>query len=114
MPEQLNEVEFEYEFYSKIEDPEDALRFEAEDRLRALAEGHDDMIGASVTLEAMAENAETPYSIRAKVVAYTRPQYIVGEEKQEEPERALRAALDAVARQVREKRDQLGKPWQQP
>jgi ribosome-associated translation inhibitor RaiA len=78
-----------------------------------LAEGHDDLIGAAVSIEEPARGENT-YLYEATVVAYTRPNNIAGTEKAEQPIQALRGALDAVERQVREKREKLRQRWEQP
>jgi hypothetical protein len=92
---------------------EDELIVEADERLRSLAEGNDDMVGASVALEELT-GGETPHFYQARVVAYIRPDNIVGVEKADSPDAALKSALTAVERQVRQRRDKLGKRWQQP
>jgi ribosome-associated translation inhibitor RaiA len=109
----VDTADFEFEFYAEVPDPEYALRAEAENRLRELAAGHSDMIGASVALEQPA-HGETPYVYQARVVAYIRPDNVVAVEKGETAETALKGALGALDRQVRDLRDRLGKPWQQP
>ncbi len=104
---------FDVEFYSKVPDPDDELRLEAERQLEALRAGHTDMIGASVALEQPA-HGETPYLHQARVVVYMRPDNIVAVEKDETAEGALKGALKAVERQVRERREKLGQHWKQP
>lgn len=109
----MDTADFQFEFYREVPDPEYALRAESENRLRELAAGHSDMIGASVAVEQPA-HGETPYVYQARVVAYIRPDNVVAVEKAETAETALKGALDALERQVRDLRDRLGKPWQQP
>ncbi len=104
------EFNFDYEFQNKlgeIGDLEDKLRREADTRLRKLAQGHTDLTGASVILEREDQDATTMHQIRARVVAYTRPEYIAGVEKADTAQGALKGALDAVERQVRQKREKL-------
>ena len=88
----------------------DELIIEADRKLRALAEGHSDMIGASVAIEELT-GVETPHVYQARVVAYIRPNNIVAVEKRDSPESALKGAISAVERQVRELREKLGKSW---
>jgi ribosome-associated translation inhibitor RaiA len=98
-----------------IENPtlKEQLKVEIENRLLALAEGHSDLTGASVAIDQPA-HGETDYLYQARVVVYTRPKNIYASEKMETAEGAMRAALQAIERQVREKRDKLGEPWKRP
>lgn len=111
----VNELDFTIEFNSDLDDAsfEEELFLEADSRLRTLAEGHNDITGAAITVRRPAAG-ETPPLHEATVVAYVRPNNIVGKEKQESAVGALKAALDAVERQIREKRDKLKESWKQP
>jgi len=113
MSEELNVVDFDFEFFSEIEGLDVDLIAEAEKRLREMASGHDDMIGASVAMEELT-GEETSRLYQARVVAYIRPENIAAVEKNTTPEGTLRGALDALERQVREKRERLRERWQQP
>ncbi|HHX45165.1 MAG TPA: 30S ribosomal protein S30 [Chloroflexi bacterium] len=104
-------TEFYVEFRAEGSPDEADLREEAERRLGALADKRDDMIGASVVIERM-ERAETPHRFRARVVAYVRPDNIAATEQAESARGALKGALRAIERQVREKRIKLGRPWE--
>jgi len=106
-------IDFEFEFTSEIPDPDDALRAEAYDRLLALSEGHDDLIGASVTLEELT-GVTTPHHYEATVVVFKRPDNVAAKEKAETAEGALKGALGAAERQVRELRERLRETWKQP
>jgi ribosome-associated translation inhibitor RaiA len=106
-------TEFDFEFYSKVPDPGDALRRAAERRLWELAEGYEDMIGASVALEELTQEV-TPHVFEARVVAYIKPDNIAAVEKSDSALGALKGALSAVERQVRELRSKLGHPWKRP
>jgi len=105
-----NMLDFTFEFFDHTDQlsgsEADALRTEAEQRLRRLQKGHSDITGAAATIERMA-HGETPHLYRARVVAYVRPENIAGVAKQDTPEGALKEALSAVERQVREKRERL-------
>ncbi len=115
MEEGLKNFDFEFtNMAGDLGDLEDKLRQEAEDRLRKLAKGHTDLTGAAVALELEDKAANTPYLIRARVVVYTRPEYIAGVEKADTPTAALSGALSAVERQVRAKREKLREDWKQP
>jgi len=109
----MEELDFHVEFQSDVEHLDDALIWEAQRRLRELAQGQTDMIGAAVAVRALA-GQETAHVFQARVVAYIRPDNVVAVEKGNAPETALKGALDAVERQVREMRDKLRKTWQQP
>jgi ribosome-associated translation inhibitor RaiA len=109
----MGDLDFHIEFQSDVAHLDDALVWEAERRLRELAKGQTDLIGAAVAVESLA-GQETGHVFQARVVAYVRPDNIVAVEKRNAPETALKGALDAVERQVREMREKLRKPWQQP
>lgn len=99
----MSQSDFHLDFYSEIAAPSDPLWAQAEKRLRALASGHKDMIGARVSLE---ENTgdETPHVFEAQVVAYIKPANLAATEKAASAEQALDGALQAVERQVRDQR----------
>jgi ribosome-associated translation inhibitor RaiA len=106
----MTTIEFSFEFHSEIPDSDEALRAEAERRLLALTEGHDDLIGASLTMEELTGET-TPHRYQATVVVFKRPDTVAATEKAETPEGALKGALSAVERQVRELRNRLREPW---
>lgn len=106
-------TDFYVEFQTEDLPDDSALRAEAERRLRALAGERNDMVGASVVVERM-ESGETPHVYRARVIAFVRPENIAATEKSDSARGALKGALRAIERQVRAKREKLGKPWQQP
>lgn len=105
--------DFHVEFYFEIDQMREELKIEADTRLRELAEGHDDMVGASVALERAASGA-TPYLYQARVVVYIRPSNIVAVETADAPETALGGALTVVERKVRERRAKLKERWKRP
>jgi ribosome-associated translation inhibitor RaiA len=110
-------TEFDLEFYNELENLgvlEDKLKNEAETRLRKLSKGHTDITGAAVSLESLDKGSETNYVVRARVVVYVRPENIVAVEKGENPQSALKDALSAVERQIREKRDKMRETWKRP
>ena len=106
----MTNIEFSFEFYSEIPDPDEALRVEAEGRLLALTEGHGDLTGASLTIEELTGET-TPHRYQATVVVFKRPDNVAATEKAETPAGALKGALSAVERQVRELRDRLRETW---
>jgi hypothetical protein len=106
-------IEFAFEFYSEVPDTDDALRMEADRRLRALTEGHTDITGASVAIEELTGEA-TPNWYEVRVAVYMRPDNLASVEKAETVEGALKGALTAAERQVRQVRDKLRETWKQP
>lgn len=98
--------DFEFEFHSQVPLVDEDVRAETEDRLRRLADGHRDMIGASVAAEHVA-----PYEYRARVVVYMRPENLTAEEKNDSVETALRDAIHSVERQVRTQRERRRDYW---
>lgn len=107
--------EFTFEFHSEVHLPysiEDLVAG-TEAELRELAAERTDMIGASVALEELT-GSETPHQYQARIVVYVRPENVVAVEKAEEVATALQGALKAVERQIREQRERLGRPWEQP
>lgn len=111
----MNELDFTIEFNSEdlSEAVEEALFAEADRRLRKLAEGHTDLTGAAINVRQPAKG-QTAYLHEATVVVYCRPENIAATEKQENAMPALKGALSAVERQVREKRTRLKKHWERP
>ncbi|MGC9468990.1 MAG: HPF/RaiA family ribosome-associated protein [Anaerolineae bacterium] len=109
----MSQTDFSFEFMSEIAQPDERLRMEAEERLRALREGHTDIVGASVALEELT-GSETPHRYQARVVLYMRPKNMATVEKAPDPMTALQDAMDTVERQVREYREKLRERWKQP
>jgi ribosome-associated translation inhibitor RaiA len=99
----MDTTDFDFEFYSEIEDLNQEFRAETETKLRELAVGHSDMIGASVALEEDS-HAETPHAYEARIIAFVRPENVVVTEKGETIEQALWGATDALERRIREER----------
>jgi hypothetical protein len=106
-------LDFTIEFDTEVPHFDEALKREAENRLIALAEDHTDLTGAAVAVTQPAREA-VPFIYQARVVVYTRPDNIAAIKKDDTLEGALKAALSAVERQVREKRKKLGEPWKRP
>jgi ribosome-associated translation inhibitor RaiA len=104
-------IEFKADGLNEVTEAD--LFAEAENRLRKLTKGHTDIIGAAVNITKPAQ-AETAFIFEATVVVYGRPDHTAATEKGDNPTIALKGALDAVERQVRSRREKLGKPWEQP
>jgi ribosome-associated translation inhibitor RaiA len=110
-----DELDFTLELNSSglSDEVEDTLFVEADNRLRSLAKGHSDIVGAAVTLKEPAHDVGPP-TFEATVVTYVRPSNIAATEKADNPMPALKGALNAVERQVREKRKRLKEHWERP
>jgi ribosome-associated translation inhibitor RaiA len=89
------------------------MRSEAERRLRALLEGHTDIVGAEVAIEELTGDT-TPHMYEVRVVVYMRPESVVAVEKEETAIGALKGSLSALERQIRQYREKLREPWKQP
>lgn len=109
----MGAADFSFEFHSEVPNLDLDLQVEAEQRLRALAKGHTDLTGADIALEPIAQ-AEFPFKFRARVVVYIRPNYLAASEQAETPSGALKGALEAIERQIREQRERLRERWKQP
>lgn len=109
----MDNDDFDFEFYSEIPHVKDEYAAKTEQTLRELAKGHHDLIGASVAVEELAQR-ETPFLYRARVVVFIRPDNLAASEKGNAVETALKGALDAITRQVREQREKLRTRWKQP
>lgn len=89
----------------------DALKEQVEARLWELASEQNDIVGAAVAVTTPVKNTENPFLFQARVVVYVRPEDIAAVKTGDTVEGALHSALDAIERQVREKREKLGEPW---
>lgn len=105
MPES-SEFPFDFEFLNET-DLQDAELYElAYNEIMEIAEGHTDIVGASVSIEELSSGT-TPHAYQARVVLYVRPEHIASTEVKPSALEALQQALKAAIRQVREKRDKL-------
>jgi ribosome-associated translation inhibitor RaiA len=107
----MSRLDFHIEFYGEKTTISDALKDEAESRLRTLAADRTDMIGASIAVEELTQD-ETPHMYRARVVVYIRPENIVAVEQAGALDGALKGALEAAERQVRQRREKFKTQWQ--
>ena len=97
------------EFNNEIDDvkkSENEFYTLAVDRLSKLAEGHNDISGGVVNLKQPAKGHQTPYIYEVMSVVYMGSDHIAATEKGELLQSTLDGALDAVERQVRERRKQ--------
>lgn len=111
----MSELDFTIEFNSEglSKQVEDAMFSEADQRLRDLAGDHDDLRGAAINVRRPAK-AETSFIFEVTTAVYARPEQIAATQKDSDPVLALKDALTAVERQVREKREKLGERWKRP
>lgn len=100
-------TDFEFEYHSEVTNLPDDLRPQIEERLRELSEGHKDVVGAAVSVTKMEGKQDVDHQHRARVVIYMKPENRVAVEKHESAEQALRKAVDAVVRQVRDHWDKM-------
>jgi ribosome-associated translation inhibitor RaiA len=106
-------LDFPIEFESEVPHFDEETKQMAENRLMKLAEGHKDMVGAAISVREPAREAD-PFLYEARVVVYARPEDIAATKQDDTLEGALKAALTAVERQIRQKREKLGEPWKRP
>jgi hypothetical protein len=109
----MGKLDFHIDFSIEVPDVEEALLTEAEQRLHALTENRNDLIGASIGLEDIA-GVQDAFLYQARIVVYKKPKNIAVVEKRETPETALNDALDTIERRVRTARGKRRKVWQNP
>ena len=78
-----------------------------------MREERTDIVGAEVAVEELTGDT-TPHVYEVRAVVYMRPENIAAVEKQETASGALKGALSALERQVRQIREKLAEPWNQP
>lgn len=107
----MDNVSFSIEFNNEIDDvkkSENKHYTLAVDRINKLAEGHNDIAGGVVNFKKPAKGHLTAYIYEVTIVLYMMgSDNIAATEKGEHFQSTLDGALDAVERQVRERRDQL-------
>ncbi len=104
----MNELNFPVEFNNEVDDvkkSENEFYSIAVERLSKLSEGHADISGAVVNFKQPAQQRETPYIYEITIVVYMGSDHIAATEKNEQFRAALDGSLDAVERQVRERRE---------
>jgi ribosome-associated translation inhibitor RaiA len=106
----MGSADFYIDYETEVSGFTDDLKAEAEARLRDLANKHTDIVGAAIAVTTPAMG-ETPFYYEVRVVVYARPSHIAAVKKEDSIQGALKAALSAIERQVREKREKLGEPW---
>jgi len=105
----MDKANFPIEFNNEIDDvkkSENEFYTLAVDRLSELAEGHNDISGVVVNLKQPAQEHQTSYIYEVTIVVYMGSDHIAATEKGENFQSTLDGALDAIERQVRERRNQ--------
>lgn len=105
----MDKANFPIEFNNEIDDvkkSENEFYTLAVDRLSKLAEGHNDISGAAVNLKQPAQGRQTSYVFEVTIIVYMGSNHIAATEIGEQFQSALDGALDAVEKQVRERRKQ--------
>jgi ribosome-associated translation inhibitor RaiA len=103
-------TEFPIEYHTDVPVLPEKLQDEIERRLLDLAGDRTDLKGASVAVSQPAER-DIPFIYQARILVYMRPDEVIATETEETLEGAIKGALNAVERQVREKRKKLKETW---
>jgi ribosome-associated translation inhibitor RaiA len=103
-------LDFPIEYNKDVPVLPEKIQNEVERRLLDLAGDHTDMTGASIAVTQPAER-DIPFIYQARILVYMRPNDVVAVEKADTIEGALKGALSAVERQVREKRKKFKETW---
>jgi ribosomal subunit interface protein len=98
-------TELPIEFYNETDELDEQLQEEAESRIHKLAQGHQDIVGASVKITQPAQGRDNSYQVN--VTLFMRPEYISATQEGEVLFGTLKQALDRVERQAREQRSRL-------
>jgi ribosome-associated translation inhibitor RaiA len=105
----MNKANFPIEFNNEVDNvkkSENDFYTLAEDQLSKLAVGHNDISGAVVNLKQPAKEHQTSYMSEVTIVVYMGSDHIAATDKGEQFQATLDGALDAVERQVHERRKQ--------
>ncbi len=105
----MDKLNFSIEFNNELDEVkkgENKHYTLAVDRLSKLAKGHNDISGAVVNFKQPAKEHQTDYINEVTIVVYMGSDNIAATEKGEHFQATLNGALNAVERQVRERREQ--------
>jgi ribosome-associated translation inhibitor RaiA len=102
----LPEFPFDFEFYNETDLPDPEFYELAYDQITEIAEGHNDIVGASISMKELS-SGETPHVYQARVVLYVRPNNISATEEKQSAIDSLKNALDSAIKQVRKQREKL-------
>jgi ribosome-associated translation inhibitor RaiA len=103
----MSMTDFDFEFQTDLSYLSQKDRDKAEKRLRELGDGRKDIVGAAVSVRKMEGNQDVSRQHQARVVVYMKPDNKAAREKHKTAEQALKNAVDAVIRQVREHWDKM-------
>jgi ribosome-associated translation inhibitor RaiA len=106
----MGSLDLPIEFNVEISTLAPEFKHEIEQTLWKLADDHQDMTGASITIS-QPTHGETPYLFRVSIVVYMRPENVYADEKSENLGAALSGAKEAIVRKIRGRREKLGEPW---
>lgn len=107
----MNKTNFPIEFHAEVSTLAPKAEPEARQSLHQLGKGHQDITGAAVAIEPAAADGAT---YEAQVTVYMRPEILSASEKAEAPLVALKGAISAIERQVRQERAKRGEVWKRP
>ncbi len=106
-------IEFPIELHADTEGFTEDLQRKTRQRLLDLKGDHTDMVSATVTVDEIAKR-QRPFRYEFKVILHMRPDRIVASEKSDNVRSAMKGALSALERQVRERRAKLKEHWKRP
>ncbi len=105
--------DFPVEIRSESDGFTDKLREKALSRLTELKGDHTDIVSAAITIEDVAKGEEA-FRYEFKVIVHMRPEPVFASKQSDSVEAAMKAALDALERQVRDRRAKLKEHWKRP
>lgn len=105
--------DFPVEIRSESDGFTDKLKEKTLRRLIDLKGDHTDIVSAAITIEDVAKGQEA-FRYEFKVIAHMRPDPVIASKQSDSVEAAMKAALDALERQVRERRAKLKEHWKRP
>ena len=93
------------EYHTDTPELTDALKAKAEARLQKLVKRHRDVTGASLAVKTLNGKTAAHHQYRVRLVVYQRPENVAATREDASVSHALHAVLDAVERQVRQRRE---------
>jgi hypothetical protein len=106
----MEKPEFPIEYHTDVPVLEKELQDEIEERLLFLAGDRTDLTGASIAVRQPAQR-DLPFIYEARILVSMRREDVIGRETSDTLGGALKGALTAVERQVREKRKKYKETW---
>ena len=97
---------FSVEYHTDTPELTDALKAKLEMRLQKLLKRHHDVTGASLAVKTLTgKNGTAHHRYRVRLVVYQRPENVAAAREDDHVSSALQEVIDAVERQVRERRE---------